>query len=295
MTRGLTVVKGCQTLLGGLSETQLHQASVLGWCVEWLQAMSLVADDVMDKSITRRGAPCWYKRQEVTEANAINDALLLDSMVYQILKRHFRSEPFYPRLLDLLHEVSFQTTLGQHLDTNGKPFHMSLDLSRFTTDRYRAIVHYKTAYYSFYLPCAISMVYAGERDANLEAAKSISIELGEYFQIQDDVLDCFGDTEFVGKIGTDIQDAKCTWLVCQALNRASPEQRTVIENNYGRNEGACVERVKQVYRELKLEEVFAELEDEAKVKIEGLIATFEPSSLRPVFSFLLAKVYRRRK
>lgn len=40
---------------------QVCRGSVLGWCVEWLQAFFLVADDVMDRSLTRRGQPCWYK------------------------------------------------------------------------------------------------------------------------------------------------------------------------------------------------------------------------------------------
>lgn len=43
------------------NELQVCRGSVLGWAIEWLQAFFLVADDVMDRSLTRRGQPCWYK------------------------------------------------------------------------------------------------------------------------------------------------------------------------------------------------------------------------------------------
>ena len=46
---------------------------------------------------------------------------------------------------------------------------------------------------------------------------------------QDDFLDCFGDPAVTGKIGTDIEDNKCSWLVVQALARVTPQQRAVLE------------------------------------------------------------------
>ena len=68
MTRGLTVVKGVEVLKGrALTEQEFFDAAVLGWQVEWLQAFFLVADDIMDGSITRRGQPCWYKHDHVTQ------------------------------------------------------------------------------------------------------------------------------------------------------------------------------------------------------------------------------------
>jgi geranylgeranyl pyrophosphate synthase len=56
-------------------------------------------------------------------------------------------------------------------------------------------------------------------------------------QIQDDFLDCFGDPEVIGKVGTDIEDAKCCWMVTTALEQADAAQRDVIKVRVGQGEG----------------------------------------------------------
>lgn len=62
MNRGMTVPASLRSILKRkLTEKETSDSHVLGWCIELLQAMFLVADDIMDSSITRRGLPCWYR------------------------------------------------------------------------------------------------------------------------------------------------------------------------------------------------------------------------------------------
>lgn len=295
MNRGLSVVSTYQILLGRpLTKEEKFKAQILGWCVEWLQAFFLVADDMMDQSQTRRGQPCWYKKPEIGNI-AINDSFVLEGSIYMILKRHFKSEPYYVELLDLFHEVTFQTELGQMLDLITAP-EDHVDLSRFTLDKYKTIVKYKTACYSFYLPVALAMHMAGIKEEKaFQTARAVLMEMGEFFQIQDDYLDCYGDPAVIGKIGTDIQDNKCSWLVIQALQRSSPEQRAVLEAHYGKKNENSISQIKALYKELNLSTVFTEYEDKSFIELTRLIDQLDGSVPKAVFTEFAKKIYKRQK
>lgn len=296
MNRGLALMAVQKTLANGrnLSDKERCQSAALGWCIEFLQAFFLVADDVMDDSVTRRGQPCWFRREEV-KLISINDSFILESCVYKILKRYFGSENYYPQLVDLFIEVTRQTELGQLLDLTSQKPGGPIDLSRFTVERYTDIVKYKTAFYSFYLPIALGMIVSGVTNPKQYAcAREILLIMGEYFQIQDDFLDCYGTPEQIGKIGTDIQDNKCSWLVVQALDRVNAKQRKVLEDNYGRHDPKMIEKIKKLYNELKLDEVFYSYEEDSYKRIQALLDDVEDMP-RETFEFLLRKIYKRKK
>lgn len=297
LNRGLAVVATYRLLTQGQSVSQedLFRAAVLGWIVEILQAFFLVADDVMDNSVTRRGQPCWYRVPQVGTI-AINDSLILETCMYLLLKRHFHNHAAYVELTDLIHDVTFKTEIGQLLDVSSTPpGATSVDFSKFTIQRYQQIVKFKTAFYSFYLPVALGLHLAGKATAELlQLSEDILCQMGEYFQIQDDYLDCYGDPETIGKIGTDIQDGKCSWLVVQTMLRTTPEQRSVLEASYAKHDDDAVKKVKELYRHLDLERVYHEYEEDTYQTLRRKIESVSTVP-KEVYYFLLYKIYKRSK
>ncbi|TCD66037.1 Farnesyl pyrophosphate synthetase [Steccherinum ochraceum] len=304
LNRGLSVVDTVEILKGRtLTDDEYFKSAVLGWCVELLQAFFLVSDDIMDSSVTRRGQPCWFRKEKVGLI-AINDSFLLESAIYHLLKKHFRQEKYYVDLLELFHDTSYQTEYGQLLDLITAP-EDAVDLDKFSLERHRLIVVYKTAFYSFYLPVALAM-----RVCNIPSidgpsdpyafASSILIPLGTYFQIQDDFLDFSAPPEILGKIGTDIIDNKCSWCINVALAHASPTQRAVLDANYGQKNAESEAKVKEVFEQVGIREKYATYEEGVYKEIISLIETIPSQGSkeglkREVFKSFLDKIYKRQK
>ncbi|CAN6656772.1 farnesyl pyrophosphate synthase [Trichomonascus vanleenenianus] len=298
LNRGLSVVDTYRLLKNKkeLDAQEYKKAAVLGWCVELLQAYFLVADDIMDSSKTRRGQPCWYLQPKVGMI-AINDAFMLEAAIYILLKKYFRQDSYYVDLIELFHETTFQTELGQLLDLITAP-EDDVDLSRFSLKKHSFIVTYKTAFYSFYLPVALAMYMAGiSSPCDFKQAKDVLLPLGEYFQVQDDYLDCYGDPDVIGKIGTDIQDNKCGWVINKALEKCSPAQRETLDANYGIKDSAKEAKVKQVFADLDLQQDYFEYEEEIVTELRKRIANIDESRgfKGEVIEIFLNKIYKRQK
>jgi len=131
--------------------------------------------------------------------------------------------------------------------------------------------------------------------ASMDAARRICIELGEKFQIQDDFLDCFGVPEVIGKIGTDIEDNKCSWLIVQALLLGTKDQLKLIEDCYGKHDPASVEKIKSLYKTLGLEQVYEKQETESYDRVVKMMADNEEHIPPRIFHHILKKIHKREK
>lgn len=294
LNRGLSVIDSYKLLKGkDLTDDEFFLSAALGWCIEWLQAYFLVLDDIMDGSHTRRGNPCWFRLPEVGMI-AANDGIMLRNHIPRILKNHFKDKHYYVELLDLFNEVEFQTTSGQMIDLI-TTLEGEKDLSKYSMAIHHRIVQYKTAFYSFYLPVACALVMADEKLDKHAEVKKILVEMGTYFQVQDDYLDCFGNPEFIGKIGTDIEDFKCSWLVVKALERSNEEQKKILCENYGKNDPTNVAKVKSLYKDLDLEGAFVEYESKSYNMLITSIEAQPSKAVQAVLKSFLEKIYKRQK
>jgi farnesyl diphosphate synthase len=299
MNRGLIVVETGVAMLKHQGKTptnaDLNRFAVLGWAVEFLQACMLMADDMMDGSVTRRGAPCWYKLENVGLLNT-NDFLMVEMFVYKIIKRHFGQEPYFLWLVDLFLETTFQTEVGQLLDS----ICANCELEELDTTRWELVVKYKTAFYSFYLPVALAMLVTGCRDRKAyDTSREALLLMGVYFQAQDDYLDAFASPEVLGKIGTDIADKKCSWLFAHAYHEFStPEGKAYLDEHYGKCKVGSDEEaeIKKLYTKLGLEDLFAKYEGEIEGKLAQYKERIEACDLPwSVFEMFFALIHKRSK
>ena len=287
MIRGKIVAEVAQTMAPLSRNVPLADvasaAAACGWAVEFMQAQFLIEDDIMDSSITRRDNPCWYRLPGVGFSRGINDGLIVNSWMNRILQQNLSRHPEYVTILELFMDTQYYTTLGQFYDVTGtaiptpesKP-KKRFDLTQFTRENYRRIVQHKTTYYTIQLPLCLGLAATGTSSlVPLADIRELSRTMGEYFQSRDDFLDCFGDTKVIGKVGTDIQEGKCTWLATAFLENATTKEKSLFEKNYGFQDKKKVALIKKLYLDAKLQDQFKAYEDKAGIEVANHLEKFD--------------------
>jgi len=297
--RGLAVVMTHKILCQHFNQKpDLYRARLIGWCIEMLQTHFLILDDIMDESLTRRGQKCWHLKKNVGNI-AINDSFFMQQTIFYILRKHFFNCAYYNDINDLIFDTMLRTTMGQCLDLKSCAKVGEVpDLKKFTNEKYNTIIDYKTAFYSFSAPVRLGMLMSGIFDKQIHRQADVILRrMGEFFQVQDDYLDCFGNPSLMGKVGTDIEEGKCCWPIVTALSLANESQRKILEENYARKERENVESIKKVYGELNIETIYKEYEVQSIAELRAMIDKFTNETHIPkeIFHFMLVKIIGRQK
>lgn len=281
-----TMLLMANALFGG-DEKQVHNAA-LG--IETFHNFTLLHDDLMDRSPLRRGQPTVY-----TKWNE-NTAILSGDTMFALAWRFFlrQPSPSLQEILQCFNETAIEVCEGQQKDMNFE----RLPLDGVTLGDYMDMIRQKTA---VLLAGALKIgaLYAGAPANEVERLYAFGIHLGLAFQMQDDLLDGYGDTAVFGKkTGQDIRDNKISFLPLTALKTANEEQKqqllALFASKDNMDEEEKVRQVLAIYESLNLkntiEKAIADEFETARKELDGIHADETlKTSLRELMETLIGR------
>lgn len=204
--------------------------------LEIFHNFTLVHDDIMDKAPVRRGFPTVHAKWN------INQAILSGDVMAFITNECFLQSPatILAKVLRVFNKAAIEVCAGQQLDMD---FEKATIVSQ---DEYLRMIELKTAVF-IAASLKIGAIYGGADDRDAELLYGFGRNLGLAFQIQDDILDVFGDMKIFGKTsGGDIIAGKKTFLFVKASEAGSPDQRKKLQDLYGSDAFEPEEKVKMI-------------------------------------------------
>ena len=198
-------------LFGGKDEEVLPAALAL----EVFHNFTLLHDDVMDKADVRRGRPTVHVKWNENTAILSGDQMLIEA--YKLLSGVPAAK--LPKVLQLFNKMATEICEGQQYDVDFE------SQEHVTIDEYLKMIRLKT---SVLLANALQTgaYIAGANDQAQEALYQFGINIGLAFQIQDDILDVWGDPATFGKaVGGDISCNKKTFVYLEAMRRLGNEAK----------------------------------------------------------------------
>ena len=252
--------------LGADPATALHQAVAM----EMFHNFTLIHDDVMDRSATRHGRPSVYASRGAVQAILSGDAMLI--WAYRLLGQ---VEPaLLPRILAEFNEMAIGVCEGQQYDMDYE------ERQKVSVVEYMRMIELKT---SVLLGGAvvIGALLGGATAEDCARMRKFAIELGLAFQLQDDLLDSYGDERLGKPIGGDILEGKQTYLMITAMSRASEEDREVLRHTHtdpALGPAEKIARVKAVYDKYDIPRL---TEQQISLRFERALAQLDTLTAEP--------------
>ena len=204
--------------------------------VEVFHNFSLVHDDIMDAADIRRGKQTIHKKWDLNTAILSGDVMLVKAYDYLLDYDH----DLVPDLIRVFSKTAREVCEGQRLDMDFE------DRDDVTIDEYIQMITYKTA---VLLGCALQLgaQIAGADAEDQRHLYEFGKNIGIAFQIQDDIIDTFGDSSKTGKKqGGDIVQNKKTYLYLKALQLLSKQEAKVLFDLYHDNTLEESDKISQV-------------------------------------------------
>ena len=207
-------IRPALVLLGAnLFSDTIEEALYPAIAMEVFHNFTLLHDDLMDNSMIRRGKETVHLRWDPNIAILSGDAMsiLANSFVSRV------RPDILPLVLKTFNDTAVEVCEGQMMDMN---FENRRDVS---VDEYIRMIELKT---SVLIAASLKIggIIGGATDRQAHELYDFGRYLGIAFQLQDDYLDTYGDSQTFGKkIGNDILTNKKTFLMISALENSDPE------------------------------------------------------------------------
>lgn len=269
-------------------EVQIAMNSALG--IEMFHNFTLLHDDLMDEAKKRRNRPTVHVKWDRNTAVLSGDAMLIAA--YRLIGQ--TPTAFLKPVLDLFTQTALEICEGQQYDME---FEQRTDV---TEEEYMEMIRLKTA---VLLACSLKTgaLIGDASEQDVEVLYRFGTHIGLAFQLQDDLLDVYGNTQAFGKdIGGDIMCDKKTYLSIQMHRLANDKQKRQIEryrkaytSNYTQSEKIAA--ITALYDELGIKELAqSKMKQHYKLALEELkklsVAQERVQELLRVCSLLMNRV-----
>jgi len=255
--------------------------------LEVFHNFTLLHDDIMDKAPLRRGKPTVHEKWNANVAILSGDAMFVKSC--QLMTDVPSS--VMPAVMKLFLKTALEVCEGQQLDMDFE------NRENVSIDEYLHMIRLKTAV--LVGAClAIGAQIANASESDINHLYDFGVNLGVAFQLQDDILDVYGDEQKFGKqVGGDIIANKKTFLLLTALNSASGDSLSELQKwmlYKGNDNQEKVNAIKSIYHQLKVresaEQKMDQLYSEALSHLDALpINASQTQTLRVLSAMLMAR------
>jgi geranylgeranyl diphosphate synthase type II len=216
--------------------------------LETYHNFTLLHDDLMDNADMRRGHETVHKKWDANQAILSGDTMLLQAFERIEACEVDKVKDVFQTFLITTYEIGE----GQQLDVE---FETRNDVRE---EEYIEMIRLKT---SVLLACAVKIgaILADAPKEDWDNLYKFGEQIGLAFQLQDDLLDVYGDPKVFGKnIGGDITSNKKTYMLINAINRANDAQRQELKKwidakDFDRNEKVAA--VTKLYDEIGIRQL----------------------------------------